>query len=273
MRDKEPEAITENTYGTDRFKELFGRIMKADFKGEKACYLAGVRAEESPGRYVGLTGASTYGPITWGTRYDRSREHYCFYPIYDWGYKDVWTAIHKNRWPYCQLYDAMYQYGVPLQKMRVSNVHHETAVDSLYYLQEVEADTWNALTRRLGGINSAGQMQKDAFTIPGLPPMFADWIEYRDYLLENLIPDAGYRVRFRSKFASLDKEYVDSPIREVMARTCINGLLRNDCEHTVLSSFEMNPATHAYRKWRRGLPYINMTYIPTGSPSPLIAHA
>jgi len=262
MREKEPNSITENRYGTDRFKELFGAIMKADYKGEKACYLAGVRAEESPQRFVGLTQAATYKHVTYGSRYDARREHFCFYPIYDWAYSDVWKAIHDNAWPYCKLYDAMYQHGVPLQKMRVSNVHHETAVDSLYILQEIESETWSVLTARLSGINSAGQGKRDMFVVETLPRAFSSWIEYRDYLLENLITDPEYRSHFRRKFAALDAEYVHEKIRANMAQNCIQGILRNDYEHTVLGAFERRPEVNSYRLWRRGKPQATK-FIPT----------
>lgn len=53
-------SIKINKYGTDRFHELFEAIFKVEFKGIKSCYLAGVRTEESPKRFVALTENATY---------------------------------------------------------------------------------------------------------------------------------------------------------------------------------------------------------------------
>jgi predicted phosphoadenosine phosphosulfate sulfurtransferase len=99
MRPKESYSIKENSYGTDRFTEVFKAIMKKDF-GPKSCHIVGVRAEETPARTLGLTTAATYKWITWGKIIDKGRDQYNFYPIYDWGPVDVWKAIHDHNWPY-----------------------------------------------------------------------------------------------------------------------------------------------------------------------------
>ncbi len=133
IRPKEPKSYTENDYGTDRFFDLFGAIAKKDFK-KKTCFIGGVRAEESPGRNASLTQSSTYKFITWGKRLNIELDQYTFYPIYDWSYTDIWKAIHDNKWSYAKVYDYQYIYGVNVQDMRVSNLHHETALKNLFYL-------------------------------------------------------------------------------------------------------------------------------------------
>ena len=52
MREKDPISIKENIWGTDRFAEFFLHFMDKEAKrtGKTACYLTGVRAEESPSR-------------------------------------------------------------------------------------------------------------------------------------------------------------------------------------------------------------------------------
>jgi predicted phosphoadenosine phosphosulfate sulfurtransferase len=90
MREKEPGAVTENTFGTDRFGEMFAAWMKATFGEERACMLAGVRTEESPTRYVALTEAITYKWITWGKKlHPTNHRHFTFYPLYDWSYVNI----------------------------------------------------------------------------------------------------------------------------------------------------------------------------------------
>ena len=63
MRPREPNSITENKYGTDRFYDLFNKIIEVDFP-ENTCLLGGVRSEESPRRHVAMTQQSTYKYIT-----------------------------------------------------------------------------------------------------------------------------------------------------------------------------------------------------------------
>lgn len=203
LREKELNSIKENTFGTDRFHNLFPAILKYYFPKEKAAYLAGVRTEESPGRYMGITYAPKYKYITWGHKFNDSPGHYTFYPIYDWKVSDVWGAITKNRWPYNAIYDKFFQYGVPIHRMRVSNLHHETAVHSLFYLQEIDPQLYAALTQRLHGVDAAAKLQYEDFFPQKLPPMFADWREYRDYLLEHLI-DPNWKEP-RSRLTSKEK--------------------------------------------------------------------
>lgn len=152
MREKEEISIKVNKYGTDRFHDLFGAIFEKEFPGKKVCYLAGVRCEESPARYVSLSTGAIYKHITYGRRYSKKQDHYVFYPLYDWSYTDIWKAIHDNKWEYCKIYDFQYMYGIRAKEMRVSNLHHETAIHSLFYLQEIEPQTWDNLVKRLEGV-------------------------------------------------------------------------------------------------------------------------
>jgi len=236
IREKEPNSIKVNRYGTDRFAELFPAITDVEFGGQKACAIAGVRAEESYNRRQGLTSFATYKHVTWGNKWGKEGI-FTFYPIYDWSYKDVWAAIHRNGWEYCQIYDYMWQYGVPVSQMRVSNVHHETAVKTLYYLQEIEAGTWEKITARINGINTAGHLKGNAFDVPKqLPYMFADWREYRDHLLKNLIAGGEAQERFRKKFEQMDRVYHDLPIKDEMYKVQISAILTNDYHLTKLGN-------------------------------------
>ena len=237
IRPKEPHSIKENVYGTDRFAEMFEATFRYDYPNSPACHIAGVRTEESPARMMGLTSYATYKGATWGSKEDVKQGHYTMYPIYDWSYTDVWKAIHDNGWPYCRLYDYMYQYGMSVQQMRVSNVHHETAVKTLFFLQEIEGATWDKVTARISGINTAGHMQGDGFYIPStLPYMFKSWKEYRDHLLDNLITDPEIREKMRRQFVSNDAIYVDE-IQDELSKMQIACVLVNDYHGTKLSTF------------------------------------
>ncbi len=229
MREKEPDSIHENDLGTATFKDVFGAWQQKFHEGEAAGQLAGVRCEESPARMLGLTTYETWRGQTWGSRVSKKREHFTWYPIYDWRASDVWHAIAEHGWPYNSLYDTYYRYGVPDRLMRVSSLHHEGAIRQMFLLQEVEPDTWDALVKRLPGTHTAGQLNWSAFKVTELPPMFKSWEEYRDHLLDTLITDDEQRERFARKFASVDAKYRhDERTYQDLLRTEIQALLVGD---------------------------------------------
>jgi len=251
MRPKEQNSIHENKCGTDRFYELFEAFFRTYFADRTIAKLGGVRCEESPARMQGLTGFATYKDITWGRVDDKKRGHFVFYPIYDWSYSDVWKAIHEHGWPYCKLYDFMYQYGIPVREMRVSNVHHETAVHNLRFLQEIEPDTWNRVTERLGSTNAVARA-RELYRVPEeLPYMFATWREYRDHLLENLIDVAEVRDTFRKQFKLWDRRFrTDDPAIELaLMKAEVKAMLVNDFEGTTIGNFAATNPSWA-RGWR-----------------------
>lgn len=248
MRAKEPDSLKVNKYGTDRFAKMFEAYNRTEYPDSPVAHIGGVRTEESPARRLGLTIYETYKGVTWGTAENKKLGHYTFYPIYDWSYTDVWKAINDHGWPYCRLYDLMYQYGVPVRDMRVSNIHHETAVKSLFYMQEIEPDTWGQAVARLSGINTAGQMQGQFFQPTELPFMFNDWREYRDHLLENLITDPKIREKMRRQFAGNDHIYEGKALVDLI-RTEIACILVNDYHGTKLSTFH---ASHMMDSKNRG---------------------
>jgi predicted phosphoadenosine phosphosulfate sulfurtransferase len=65
---KDPIAIHENTYGVDRFKDLFTAHQQIYYGGEPSACLTGVRAEESPNRRKGITTSTRCGSAPPSTR-------------------------------------------------------------------------------------------------------------------------------------------------------------------------------------------------------------
>ena len=253
MRPKESISIKENVFGTDRFHDLFPKILQHYFPNESACYLAGVRSEESPQRHGALTANATYKHITYGKVLNKKKNHYTFYPLYDWCLSDIWKAIHDNKWPYCKIYDELYRYGQAPHKMRVSNLHHETAVHSLFFLSEVEPDTWDALTNRLAGVNQAKHLKKEEMLgTKSLPIMFESWEEYRDYLTDNLITDPKHRAIFHKRWKKMDQLYSEMVDPAVIVKQQIKSLLVNDWEFVKINGFLNSPAVVTYREWTKG---------------------
>lgn len=241
VREKDPISIKENIYGTDRFVELMEKIVDKTFNHPVAV-LTGVRTEESPARFMGATGDVTYKWITWGNTINKKKGIYNFHPIYDWTYIDVWKAIYDHKWLYNTHYDELFRYGTPVRKMRVSNYHHETAVHSLFLLQEIEPQTYEKATQRISGIDTAGKMGKDDWFVYELPFMFSTWTEYRDYLLENLIEDPKVKTDFAKFFESIERRYSRS-VGEDLYKTQINSILCNDVEMTKLRNWETRQYT------------------------------
>ena len=257
MREKEPNSIGENIFGVETWSSgvngIFAAVLEKYFPNEKACFVAGVRAEESPTRLAGLTTGSTYKDITWGKILNKKIDHYTFYPIWDWSLSDVWKAIHDNNWNYCKIYDELYRYGIPPHRMRVSSLNHETAVHSLFFLQEIEKDTWDALVKRSAGINQAAHIGKqEMMATTTLPFMFKNWQEYRDYLTENLITIDEHRARFVERWKKMDDVYSEMAHPEDVFKAQIRSVLVNDYEFVKLSNFMNSPALITYRQWRKG---------------------
>ena len=251
MHPKDPISFKENVYGVDRFHKMFGAIAKHHFFGKNAAFLAGMRTEESPTRFCAITSFEVCRGVTWGRRFSPAGSkrglHVTLYPVYDWRLADVWKAILDNGWNYCELYNIMYQYGVPYNQMRVSNIHHETAVRSLWYLQEVEPETYERLVARIGGIDMAAKMGKDDYFVKELPFMFSSWWEYRDYLLEHLVADEKRREGFRKIFKKQDDVYGEAMGMSI-PKLHVQSILTNDFEYTKLQNFERSPEAYTIRK-------------------------
>ena len=213
-----------------------------------------MRSEESPARHTALTQDVTYKGETWGKQLNKSKGHYTFYPIYDWSYLDIWKSIYDNKWQYCKIYDLQYQYGIALKDMRVSNLHHETSIHSLFFLQEVEPDTWNKLVKRLDGINTTTKIGVASYKrIKTLPYMFDTWTEYRDYLLEKLVTLPKYQEGFRKMFAKMDDKYNGMLCPEDMKQAQIASILTNDFEYTKLKNWMISPAVGSWYKYKRDI--------------------
>ncbi len=258
IRPQDSISVHENRFNEKRFHKMFEAIARTEYPDDSMCYVAGVRCEESPTRYTALTSAETYNGITWGKVLNKRRNHYTFYPIYDWSYTDVWKAIHDNEWPYCKVYDFYYQYGTPTREMRVSNLNHETAVRSLFIAHEVEPETWSRISRRLHGTNTAKILQDDMLRAPKtLPVMFESWKEYRDYLTARLYSDIKKQDAFQNRFNQMDEKYQRMAKIEDMHKIHVKALLANDHEFVLIDNWERSPVINSLRNFWKGRLHAN----------------
>lgn len=262
VRPKEPGSIHENTYGTTRFIDTLEAIGR-----QFDVVLTGVRSEESPTRRLGLTTSPSYKWATWGSKATRAKGGPTLHPIYDWSYRDVWKAIYSEGWSYNLIYDVQHRYGVPVQKMRVSNYHHETAIHALFWLQEAEPETWEAATRRVSGISTAGQIGAEDFFPTEVPFMFDGWEDYFHYLVEHLPKSEDEAAIFRKQFTGTVRHlwYVD---RETIAKACTRSLFANDLYSTKINQFTAVHRLNTATLIREGLLDADGNRIPQDDPTP-----
>lgn len=247
-------SIKENRYNERRFKKIFTAIIDKETSG-KACYISGVRVEESPSRFMGLTTWATYKHITWGKVIDEKKEQFTFYPIYDWSYTDVWKYIHDNNLPYNKIYDYFYRYGVNIRDMRISGLYHETAIQHLMQVHEIEPDTWNKVIKRMGGANTIKQLSSDSIRCPKeLPHMFESWKEYAEHLAMNLIKEESHKEKVLSMIENergIKGTYKNGgkAIKKDLYRSIINVTLSSDWDYTKLTNWEDSPDVSHWRKY------------------------
>jgi predicted phosphoadenosine phosphosulfate sulfurtransferase len=240
VREREPGSIHENRFGVTDFYEVMAAINEQDWQG---AMLDGMRCEESPARRLLMLSKPSFKYATWSTWGNDKLEHHLdgatwrFQPIFDWSYRDVWKAIYENGWRYNEHYDHLFHRGVPIRSMRVSNYHHEQALSSLQWLQEVEPETWEQATRRLKGINTYGHLKTDQYP-KELPYMFSSWEEYMDYLIDNLVPEetgVNSRETFRKQF---HRVVTSTDVgREYAAQVIIKAVIGGDYYGTHIKNF------------------------------------
>ena len=250
MRNKEPDSIQKVGFPNKGFYSMFQQFLNWKFDSRVAM-IAGIRCEESPTRSTALTTGQTYKHITWGKKQNESKGQYGFYPIYDWTYYDVWKYIGENDFDYCEVYNYMHKLGVSPMSMRVSSLHHATAIKNLLLLQESEPETWNKVVKRLDGVNAIKHLSKASMQCPKeLPSMFKSWIEYRDYLVENLIFDEDLKERMVSKFKLMDEQMEGAYKIEVMHKVQCRCAIIGDKDLVLPSNFMAQPTVTTFRKWK-----------------------
>jgi predicted phosphoadenosine phosphosulfate sulfurtransferase len=135
--------------------------------------------------------------------------------------------------------------------MRVSNLHHETAIKQLFFLQEIEGDTYNKLTERLQGVSTASRFGEDDFFVKELPYMFKDWKEYRDFLVGKLLPETSIPM-FKQQFIKLDEKYGTMRNVEKCHKVCVQSILINDFGFVKIKNWERSPEVDTWRKFKKG---------------------
>lgn len=197
VRDKDPIAIHE--IKEDYPKRFYDFFKWYEKKSLDTAYIVGLRAEEGITRYRAVTKYRGWRELKWSTEIDRVKK---FYPIYDWEIYDIWKFLYEYNIKYNKIYDLMYMNNYSLySKMRVSNLIHEKSYKCLADLPKYEPETYDKLCQRIGGISTASRYasEKVMFSNKQLPKHYKNWLEFRDFLLNNL-PSEEHRERFKKRF-------------------------------------------------------------------------
>jgi len=247
-------SIRNNVYGSYKWETIFPKILQKDFQtgGNKVASLTGMRAEESPKRQqVFRRDRPSYKNIVWSTV--ETKNIYAFHPIYDWTHKDVWHAILSNKWPYNPIYDKLAQAGMPYNKLRVSSFIHEMVNRrSLDILHIVEPETFDKALQRIPALDTLLHIDYDKMIPKTLPPMFTDWFDYRDYLLENLITDPEAKAKLRKGFDRYDKYLRYAKNYEEIIRAEILSILTSDLQLNRLTTKLLEPGFQMLKYYLEG---------------------
>lgn len=172
----------------EEFVPLFGEWYA---EGKSCACMVGIRADESLNRY--RTIASTTKTMHSGRQYTtKVTEHvYNVYPIYDWRTADIWTWHAKNpAMPKNELYERMYQAGVPLGNMRICQPYGDDQRRGLWLFHLIEPETWAKVVMRVNGANSGSLYIQDSGNINGYhkisKPDGHTWRSFAELFLESL---------------------------------------------------------------------------------------
>lgn len=224
-------SIKENPTNKKRFHDVINDIYPYVSPNSTHCgVIAGIRAQESHVRRVSLMfrKKSEYKGIFWCKAALKNTR--TFYPIFDWELSDVWKSICDNNWDYNKVYDYQYIAGTPKTNMRVSSLIHETAWHNIEHLQEFEPKTYNRFINRINGVSTFKHLFDYGNIVPKeLPFAFKDWLEYRDYLLDNIIKD---------EYVQLFKKRWKNQSGEPWYKIHVKELILNDIDGTINKNYK-----------------------------------
>ncbi|GHT33514.1 phosphoadenosine phosphosulfate reductase [Bacteroidia bacterium] len=224
IREFEPDSI--RTIGINTEKLTWEKLLPLLEKQQpdNTAQILGLRSNESLNRYRAVTLHPGYNNVAWSSK-TAAKTVFNFYPIYDWGFDDVWRFIFDENISYNRIYDYQFAKDYNKNDMRVSCLIHEKSYHDLVDLPEFEPDTFEWLCQRCKGIDTAMRYakEKQMYSNEKLPTHYKTWHEFRDFLLENH-PNKTQKARF-------EKRFENHPKNESVYRQQVGQLLINDWEN------------------------------------------
>ena len=131
--------------------------------------------------------------------------------------------------------------------MRISSLHHETSVQSLMLVQEIEPKTWEKISLKVKGANSIKQAKEDFYKCPeNLPYMFKDWQEYGEHLIENMVQHDDIKIKLYKIIERGTRIYLDQQIKIDFWKKIIDTILLADWDFVKYLNWERGYATQTY---------------------------
>lgn len=210
---------------------------------EPTAQLIGLRSSESLNRYRAVTKNPGKDDIKWSSK--TSNDNLInFYPIYDWGFDDIWRYIYDENIVYNKIYDYQFAKDYHKKEMRISCLIHEKSFKCLVDLPEFEHRTFVHLCERVKGIDTAMRYakEKQMYSNEKLPTHYENWLEFRDFLLNNH-PNKKQKERFEKRFSK-------HPKREEVYKQQVGQLLINDWENiTDVKTDQEEKRKEVKQKW------------------------
>ena len=191
---------------------------------EDTAQIIGLRSNESLNRYRAVTKNPAVENINWSSKTSNDKL-INFYPIYDWGFDDIWRYIFDENINYNRIYDLQFAKDYKKEEMRISCLIHEKSFKCLTDLPEFEPDTFEWLCKRCKGIDTAMRYakEKQIYSNEKLPEHYKNWFEFREFLLNNH-PNQIQKERFIKRFKN-------HPNNEDVYKQQVGQLLINDWEN------------------------------------------
>lgn len=251
VRDLPEDAITDEAFFPFyrrgmQFEEFVPAFGEWYSQGELTACLVGIRTDESLNRWrtIKSTTKVRKDDKQWTT--EMSPNVFNCYPLYDWRTQDIWTYNGREKKPYNQLYDRMYQAGVGIHQQRICEPYGPEQRKGLWLFHVIEPDTWARVVARVNGANQGALYATDNGNILGrlkiTRPEGKTWKEFVQLLLATMPPTLAEH--YRNKIAVFVRWYQtrgfptdipDEAPRDLAAdypipswRRVCKSLLRND---------------------------------------------
>jgi len=192
----------------EEFVPSFEKWISSD--GSATAMFVGIRTGESLNRWRTIFSESkgTYEGNPYTTRVG---DLVCrVFPIYDWSDSDIWVFHNKTALPHNNLYDLMYQAGLPLKNMRICEPYGSEQRQGLWLYHIIEPESWGKLVARVSGANMGALYAKTRGNILGINqielPTGHTWKSFALSLLDSMpVPTSEH---YKNKIAIYLKWYL-----------------------------------------------------------------
>jgi len=194
---REPHPISITDPGTLPFFKVgmefeeFVPEFAAWYATEPTAFFIGIRCDESYSRFLAI--ASSHKATFSGHRFttEVANGSFNFYPLYDWKTEDIWTYHAMNPGKiYNQIYDLMFQAGVPLPSMRICQPYGDDQRKGLWLFHLLEPTTWGKVVARVNGANGGSLYAKEHGNVNGYrsisKPDHLTWQEFAVTLVSSM---------------------------------------------------------------------------------------